>query len=264
MDIEMGISLLREFQSPGWNINLTADNKTLIFEVPDQEQAELLLARALKPLAASAKNCNCGYAILRYPNCGDHIFRIPAKMANSDRPINNQIPTNKMSIQNPLAEKLVGADYIRIHEFLIDQKRQGNIVIITSNITRDNLGNPISTENPVVGRDICHHTSDELTPQRAYWTAKDFTGWNYRKSWRRDFNDYEHLNPQYHRLKEALERDGFAENYEYTLYRPDGAFCSYSTSYYLCNGYLNDIVRIGVSKPGDWKLITHPEEFLVN
>ncbi|MCC5619428.1 hypothetical protein LC605_31085 [Nostoc sp. CHAB 5836] len=259
MDIEVGISLWQRFQTPGWNINLTADNKALIFEVPDIQQAESLLASALNLLAASAKNCKCGHAIIRYPDCGDHVFRIPAKMADLTRQ-----PTNrKMTIQNQQAELLLGADYIRIHEFLIDQKRQGNIVIITSNITRDDSGNPISTENPLAGRDICHHTSDELTPQRAYWTPKDFTGYNYRKSWRRDFNDYEHLNPQYHKLKEALERDGYVENYEYTLYRPDGAYCSYLTSYYLCRNYLNDIVRIGVSKPQDWQLITHPEQLTV-
>ncbi len=158
---------------------------------------------------------------------------------------------------------LVGADYRRILEFLMQQKEEGNIVIITSNITRDENGEPISTENPTAGRDICHHTNDLLLPNRASWNASQFTGYNYRKSWRRGFDDFERLNPEYHRLREALAKDGCAPNFEYTLYRPDGALCSYSTSYLLCNDYCGDQVRIGISRPQDWSLIEPAPEFAI-
>ncbi|MBW4579637.1 MAG: hypothetical protein KME42_08705 [Tildeniella nuda ZEHNDER 1965/U140] len=150
---------------------------------------------------------------------------------------------------------LLGADYRRIHHFLIEQRTEGNIVIITSNITRDVHGNPINTPNPQAGQDICHHTSDLLLPSRAYWSPRQFSGYNYRLSWRKSRDDYDTLNPEYERLKDLLARDGQIPDYEYTLYRTDGALCRYQTSYFLCQDYLGDAVRIGVSRPQDWQLL---------
>lgn len=173
--------------------------------------------------------------------------------SDSSEPIKRFGETN-MQKQIPEID-LVGADYRRILEFLLAEREAGKIVVITSNITRDEQGRPIDTEDVRAGRDICHHTNDRLTPQRAILTPAQWTGYNYRECWRRDRNDYLHLNPRYHQLRSALERDGFAPNFEYTLYRPDGALCSYSTTYFLCRNYLEDEVRIGVSDPNDYQVI---------
>jgi hypothetical protein len=128
-------------------------------------------------------------------------------------------------------ENLLGADYARIHEFLKQQRTEGKIVIITSNITG-----------------TCYHTNDLLKPERGVLQPYMWTGYNYLNSWRDTMHQLEHL-------KELLEQDGFVPQYEYELRRPDNAFCSYSTDYYLCRNYLGDEVRIGVSKPEDWRLL---------
>jgi hypothetical protein len=137
---------------------------------------------------------------------------------------------------------LLGADYLKILEFLMEQRQEGKIVIITSNTTN-----------------ICYHTSDLLKPSRAHWDAARFTGYNYLRSWRasrdEDPVNPRRLNPQFDRLREILARDGSAPGYEYTLYRPDDALCSYQTDYYLCRDYCGDEVRIGVSRIEDWRLL---------
>lgn len=253
--IKTTIAMWKQFQRPGWDVKFASSQGVLIFEVPSDLDAGTLIDESTELLAASASNCQCEAAIIRFPGCGDHFYRVPSKMAQSNTGDSKSIMPKPSDLNN----KLLGADYVRIHEFLVEERQKGNIVIITSNITRDESGQIISTENPAAGRDICHHTNDLLLPNRAFWDAKTFTGYNYRLSWRRDFNDYEHLNPQYHRLKEFLAADGYVSDYEYTLYRPGGSFCEYKTDFYLCRDYLGDEVRIGVSRPQDWRLISEPE-----
>ncbi len=135
---------------------------------------------------------------------------------------------------------LLGADYRRMHEFLIEAREQGLIVAITSQET-----------------DICRHTNDLLTPARALLNGRDMAGYNYRQSWRRDrSSDLTDLNPQLERLKQALERDGFVSGYEYTLFRRmDNAQCEYSTDFYLCRDYCGEAVRIGVSRPEAYRVL---------
>ena len=190
-------------------------------------------------------------AVLKYG--GKRPFMLPARWSASLE----SVTMEGKSKQPPMTDQLelLGADYIAIHEFLIQQKQDGNIVIITSNKTRDRNGKLINTENPEAGRDICYHTNDLLLPSRSSWEPGQFTGYNYRLSWRKSSDNYSELNPQYQQLKDLLARDGEVRDYEYTLYRPDGAFCSYSTSYFLCRNYCGDEVRIGVSRPQDWNLI---------
>lgn len=254
--IDSGIFLWKQFQQPGWEVKLASHAKSVIFEVPTQAIAEELIDAATSHLAASAVMCKCDAAVVRFPGCGNLFYSIPSAMAEEQTPLEEKV---REMTKVPLNNDLLGADYIRIHEFLLEQRKEGNIVIITSNITRDESGRLVSTDNPSAGRDICHHTNDLLLPNRAFWSANQFTGYNYRLSWRSDFNDFEHLNPQYIRLKELLEQDGYVQNYEYTLFRPDGALCSYSTTYFLCRDYLGDEVRIGVSRPRDWRLLVEPE-----
>jgi len=236
---------------PGWGLTPVFEKGLLIADVPSLKEAAQVADCFTDFLAASARRLGVKKAVIRYPGLppGKYAFSIPARMAmiEESQEIEPMVNDNQRS--------LLGADYIRIHEFLIEQKRSGNIVIITSNLTRDAEGKLISTPNPQAGRDICHHTSDLLLPSRAYWSAQQFSGYNYRLSWRADRHDYDRLNPQYDRLKETLARDGYIANYEYTLYRPDGALCRYSTTYFLCRDYLGDEVRIGVSRPQDWQLL---------
>jgi hypothetical protein len=247
------ITLAKDFSSnKGWSLIPVFNLGLLVADVPSPRDAVRVVDRYTDYLAMSAFKLGFNKAVIKHPglNPGEYAYEIPIRMA-----IMGDETQGAMSIVSDNQMNLLGADYIRIHEFLIEQRQSGNIVIVTSNITRDEYGNPISTTNPQAGRDICHHTNDLLLPSRAYWSPQQFTGYNYRLSWRSDRDDYERLNPQYDRLKEILIRDGYASNYEYTLYRPDGAKCSYSTAYFLCRDYLGDEVRIGVSRPQDWQLL---------
>jgi hypothetical protein len=246
------VDIQQILQLPGWQIKYSRE--LLILEAPDEGAADNLIEFGTDDLAISAMKFDCLAAIVRFPGCVDKPYRVPAAMAEK----NTGIKMNSNNSQvNP---NLLGADYVRIHEFLIEQRLAGNIVVVTSNITRDAQGRRTQTENPEAGRDICHHTNDLLLPSRACWDSKDWTGYNYRLSWRRDYDDFTRLNPEYLQLKELLARDGQVENFEYTLYRPDSCKCRYSTSYYLCRNYLGDEVRIGISRPEDWAIIWEPDQ----
>lgn len=245
------ITLAKDFSAnKGWSLIPVFDRGLLVAVVPSAREAVKVVNRYTDYLAVSALKLGFSKAVIKHPGLepGEYAYEISTRMAAMGK-----TEVKPMVSENQI--NLLGADYIRIHEFLVEQKQAGNIVVITSNITRDENGNPVSTTNPQAGRDICHHTSDLLLPSRAYWSSRQFSGYNYRLSWRADRNDYDRLNPQYDQLKETLARDGYASNYEYTLYRPDRALCSYSTTYFLCRDYLGDEVRIGVSRSQDWQLL---------
>jgi hypothetical protein len=140
---------------------------------------------------------------------------------------------------------LLGADYRRILEFLLDQEAEGNIVVITSNIT-----------------DVCLHTNSLLLPSRGLRQPADWCGYGYRRSWRSSLDDFDRTNPDYDQLKALLARDGQVQDFEYTLFRPDvdsnhllDAKVRYQTSYFLCQDYLGHEVRIGVSRPQDYEVL---------
>lgn len=241
----------KEFSAnKGWSLVPLFDCKLLVVLVPTAKEAVQVVNRYTDYLAASASGLGFSKVVVKHPGLrpGECAYEISPRMAESSIEGATSMASNEQF-------NLLGADYIRIHEFLVEQKQAGNIVVITSNITRDENGNPVSTTNPQAGRDICHHTSDMLLPSRAYWSSRQFSGYNYRLSWRAERGDFSHMNPQYEQLKEALAKDGYAPNYEYKLYRPDGALCSYNTTYFLCQDYLGDEVRIGVSRPQDWQLL---------
>lgn len=149
-------------------------------------------------------------------------------------------PTQKGKPPQPNWD-LLGADFRRMHEFLIAAREQGLIVAITSQDT-----------------DICRFTNDLLTPARARLHGRDMAGYNYREAWRCDRNSgIDRLNPQLEQLKLALERDGYVPDYEYTLFRRvDNALVEYSTDFYLCQDYCGEAVRIGVSRPEAFSVLS--------
>lgn len=160
---------------------------------------------------------------------------LPELPEDEDKPVidTNQSPQHLSSI-------LFGADYGRLWEFCLEQYHSGRIIIITENHSN-----------------ICLHTNDRLTKKRASWNPKDFNGYDYLKSWRSERNGTaeDGVNPQYWALRDFLDRDHYVPNYKYTLYRPDGALCEYSTDYYLCNDYQGTQVRIGVSDPDAYEIL---------
>ena len=212
-------------------IELTSESIVLYM---DSYQAALQCIRErTAALARWALEFDRPQTLVRYPGC-KRPFRVLASMSSGEKERLPQMRDRELN--------LLGADYLKILEFLMEQRQEGKIVIITSNTTN-----------------ICYHTSDLLKPSRAHWSAAKFTGYNYLRSWRADRaedpNNPRRLNPQFDLLREVLSRDGYAPGYEYTLYRPDDALCSYQTDYYLCRDYCGDEVRIGVSRVEDWRLL---------
>jgi len=189
------------------------------------DEAFELVRSQMASLAISAKKLDKFDARIFYPGC-QQPFRVLAAMINSE-------PMD-LPIKQP-HDLLLGADYARIHEFLLEQHLEGNIVIITSNTTN-----------------LCYHTNDLLKPERGVFKSHQWTGYNYLNSWRETLEQLE-------RLRSLLATDGLVQGYEYQLYRPDNAFCTYSTDYYLCRDYLGDEVRIGVSRPNDWSILREPQ-----
>ncbi len=215
------------------------DVNSLLFEcelsiAPDSfnvHAPDMAIARSLKKavqqMALEAARLGRRLTVISYPGC-DRPYQIPASFADESGGV-------------PPEPNLLGADYMKILEFLVEQRQEGNIVIITSNTS-----------------DVCYHTNDLLLPSRSTWQPAQFTGYNYRRSWRasrdEDPNNPQRLNPEYDRLRDLLRRDGVVRDYEYSLYRPDDALCRYSTTYFLCRDYCGDEVRIGVSRPADWSI----------
>ncbi|HEY9748436.1 MAG TPA: hypothetical protein V6C63_07150, partial [Allocoleopsis sp.] len=214
-----------------WEVRPTANAIRLI--APDRQEAMDLIKGARSYFKQSAERLQCELMIVAH---------------GSDRPLlrikaQNQKPSEGEELKmSDRQSALLGADYMRILGFLMHQRQEGNIVIITSNTTN-----------------ICLHTNDLLTPARAHWTAAQFTGYNYLRSWRASREEYDRLNPEFEQLQTLLARDGYVKGYNYSLYRPDDAKCSYSTDYYLCRDYCGDEVRIGVSRPQDWQLLEPAE-----
>lgn len=244
------VSELRHYLPKDWLVSPC--NKAVKLLAPSESSANFFLDEAIADLIGSAKRLETPLEI-SWNGCTNPLRISPRMTANSE-PCEVKNQAKKLNSEG-LQASLFGADYMRILEFLMEQRESGNIVIITSNITRDAYGQNITTDSPTAGRDMCHHTSDLLLPSRAFWSPLQFTGYNYRLSWRRDRDDYTRLNPKYQKLKDVLARDGIAPNFEYTLYRPDGAKCRYETTYFLCRDYCGDEVRIGVSRPQDWAVL---------
>lgn len=216
------------------NCRLAFTASSLHIYAPDSEVARDLKSD-LQWAAKQALSLGKKDTQIHFPGCRKP-YQIAARMALSST--ESEEPT----VTRDRQFNLMGADYLQILEFLMEERQEGKIVIITSNTTN-----------------ICYHTNDLLTPARASISAASFTGYNYLRSWRStredDPTNPQRLNPQFDRLRELLARDGYVPGYEYTLFRPDDAHCSYQTDYYLCRDYCGDEVRIGVSKVEDWRLL---------
>lgn len=98
--------------------------------------------------------------------------------------------------------------------------------------------------------DRCKHSN--VPPKRGIRLAPDWTGYDYRQSWKLDGKN---LSTEYSKLIEKLYDDHVVPDYEYDLIRPDdGARLRYQTSYTLVN-FFGEPVRVGISDPNAFTLI---------
>lgn len=209
------------------------------------------IARQLKTsfrwLAVQAQKLGKAETRVYFPGCRKP-YQIPVSMA-APGDGESELDARSLSPNSPSPD-LLGADYMRILEFLLDERKQGKIVIITDHLTG-----------------ICLHTNDLLSPARGLRSPGEWEGYNYMRSWRRDRGTsldpkYLELNPDFDQMCRNLERDGYVNGYNYSLYRPHPTLgpehddlCQYSTDFHLCHNYRGRTVRIGVSRPQDWALL---------
>lgn len=206
----------------------------LILNQPDRCSA-LALAKSDEirtRIALLVKKLGYEVAHICYPGMkrGLEVF---ASMADDQNEEAQQPATPMPNFENFLKE----ADEMRVLDFMREQISNGLIVIITSQIN-----------------DQCLYTSKSLKPERAFWTPDQFQGHNYAKSW--DIDGVGHPSSEYDQMRSLLERDGAIQGYQYRLVRPDGALCEYQTDYYdVADGWGGHWVRIGVSRPEDYRVL---------
>jgi hypothetical protein len=204
--------------------HLSISEESFNIEAPSHFAA-YALRRFASELAISAKKLKRKRAIISWPGC-DRPYRIPTSILN-----NHSIMTGPQA-QN--GTYFLGADYLRVTDFIREKREEGRIVVVTS-----------------MWNDVCLHTNDLLQPERGIIQPHQWTGFNYRYLWRDSRDDY---NP----LIDTLLRERYIPQYQYRLRRPDGSFARYETDYYLVEDYLNVPVRIGVSKVDAWELLPEP------
>lgn len=230
---------LRHYLPCDWSI--TPRQGAICLTAPSEQSANLFLDMAISELVGSAKRMGSPLEI-HWKGCQNPLKISPRLSLGTGTQEIKGLSMSSSTEPGNTALEVLGADYRRILEKLMIWRDEGKIVIITSNTTN-----------------ICLHTNDLLKPSRAYYSAAQFSGYNYLRSWRHNRSDSptnpQRLNPQFDELRSRLARDGFVPGYEYTLYRPDDALCSYSTDYYLCRDYCGDEVRIGVSRVEDWVML---------
>lgn len=206
----------------GCHLSLTSDSFKI--QAPSR-LAAYALRRCASELAISARKLRRKRTIVSWPGC-DRPYQIPTSILNSHFVMTAPQPQN--------GTYFLGADYLRVTDFLRQKREEGRIVVITS-----------------MWDDVCLHTNDLLQPERGILQPHQWTGFNYRYLWRDSRDDYNQLIDQ-------LVRDRYIPQFQYRLRRPDGAFAQYETDYYLIEDYLNVPVRVGVSKVDAWQLLAEP------
>ncbi|OLT60767.1 hypothetical protein [Moorena bouillonii] len=204
--------------------HLSVTTESFNIEAPSR-LAAYALRRHASELAVSAQKLRLQRAIVSWPGC-ERPYQIPTSILRSQTKMTGPIRQD--------GTYLLGANYLRVNDFIKEKREEGLIVVITS-----------------MWNDVCLHTNDLLAPERGILQPHQWTGFNYRYLWRDSRDDY-------NELIDRLTRERYIPKFQYTLRRPDGTLGRYETDYYLVEDYLNVPVRIGVSDVNAWELISEP------
>jgi hypothetical protein len=97
----------------------------------------------------------------------------------------------------------------------------------------------------------CKHSN--VTKERGIRPAPEWTGYDYRQSWR---IDGENLSEEYFKLVNRLYDNEQLTGFEYKLIRPDdGALVSYATDFFYLPDWYGEPVRVGLSNPNDYQVL---------
>jgi hypothetical protein len=221
----------KELQHYGWNCTPDFTIDALIVKVDNYCFAAYILKNFSSVLKSWATSFGLSSTIIKYgegiwdfldveacvsPDC---IF----KHKSTRNPFLQRQQVLSMPNSMQVLEDILGLDYIRFQEKIIQYTSLGLIACAVSNITN-----------------VCLHTNPNLEQGRAIWSPTQFIGYNYLEFWRQTL-------PQLETLQQILARDKHVFGYEYEGIRPDGSRCRYSTDFYLID-YMGEPTRFGISR----------------
>jgi len=252
------ISWFEVAQSRGWEFSIAEE--ALYLDIPSRFHAREFTKAFTAQLAIAATKMQRQYFQVRYPGCSDHSCRVPSLMATLNdcrepadisalidpqgkrtmtmNATNRQPPGKpKELMSNTQIERLLGADFLRVHEFMEEKRSEGLIVTVTDMMTNH-----------------CLHVNDLQAPDRGGgWRGRDWIGLNFLTLWRDSFvpgnvNYFE-------QLVTKIQQDRFIPGFEYNLRSPSGDLRRYVSDYYYAENYLDTAVRICVSQTENWETL---------
>jgi len=189
-------------------------------------------------VARWVRSQNWTKALVFWENC-IRPYEFDACLGGNDEPTEangEMMPPNSSGILVPPGD----SNYQRVTEFMQQKRSEGLIVTITSMLD-----------------DRCLHVNDLQAPDRGVWQSHHWIGLNFRLLWRDSFTPGQ--TNYYQRLIDTVCRDKTIREFEYELRRPSGALARYYSDYYYFENYLDTPVRVCVSQPGNWEIISSAE-----
>lgn len=248
---DLSLDFWEKSRQLGWDCIPDCNTDALVVRTDNRASAIYVFKNFRKVLQSWAVRFGLSLILIKY---GDNSWDfIDASTSPSKASILGNKFTNNpffpistgVHMQSSDLTNLYGADYLRILDFLREERLRGNIVVITSNTTN-----------------ICYHTNDLLLPSRGVLLPYQWTGFDYSVSWRNSLGGIGQLESLKNHLERSLNK--CVKDFEYNLERPDTAQVKYVTTYLLCRDFLGDEVRIGISRPQDYSVIREPREMVLN
>lgn len=215
--------------------DVSVSRKQLVIRPPkDKELVQFIpvaLRRSVNELQKYLADNNYKGALIHHS--GKKPFQVAASQQKEITP-----PLSAEDELRKIAQK-GDRDLLVAMEYLKAQQEAGMIICIVGQQTN-----------------LCKHANDALTEERAKRKAPLWTGYNYLKSWCIDFDNPREPSPEYKALMRLLESDGQIDDFWYRLVRPDdGAIVEYQTSYRYVTDWMGEPVRIGYSRPQDYRVV---------
>lgn len=184
--------------------------------------------------------------VVRWAGDGGNPYRIPTWYASleSSTPNVNESGATPMDrkpifeMTNAEIERIVGANFLAVHEKMQEWREEGLIVTVTDMTTNH-----------------CLHVNDLQAPDRGGgWKGRDWVGLNFLHLWRDSFTP--NRKNYFEELFTTVQRDLYIPQFEYELRAPNGDLRRYVSDYYYVENYLDTPVRLCVSRPGNWELVS--------
>lgn len=237
---DLSLAFWNELQHYGWNCTPDFTIDALIVKVDNYCFATYVLKKFREVLKSWAIRFGLSSVIIKYGEDVWDFFDVEACVSP------NCILKHK-STRNPFLQKqqvlsmasiraledILGLDYMRFQETIMQCTSEGLITCAVSNVTN-----------------VCLHTNPNLEQSRAIWSPPRLIGYNYLEFWRETL-------PQLETLQQILARDKHVKGYEYEGIRPDRSRCRYSTDFYLID-YMGEPTRFGISHKEDFEVVRTP------